>query len=77
MHDIRIITRKPAGRPPKRRRKGGIDADAGDGSVPRGKKIKLCRRCGETAKSGWRFCPYDGVVLPAAEIDTPPLTPEG
>ncbi len=36
-----------------------------------------CRRCGETAKSGWRFCPYDGVVLPAAEIDTPPLTPEG
>ncbi|MAE70057.1 MAG: hypothetical protein CME06_06265 [Gemmatimonadetes bacterium] len=36
-----------------------------------------CRRCGETAKAGWRFCPFDGVVLPAAEIDAPPSVPEG
>jgi len=39
-HSVTAV-RKPAGRPHKRRRKGGIDADGGAGSV-------RCRRCGET-----------------------------
>jgi len=26
-----------------------------------------CGRCGETARPGWQFCPYDGAALPASE----------